>query len=402
MNTPGLTFGLALAAGMLTQVAARRMQVPALILLLAVGVVLGPDVTGVLQPGSLGEALDYVVGMSVAVILFEGGLNLSLGRLRREQTVVRRLVTVGALVTAAGGTLAARFVMGWDLRIALLFGSLVVVTGPTVITPLVRRVSLRRNLRTILEAEGILIDPIGAIGAVVLLEFILASYGPGAQPGVVELLGLPTRLVVGGALGLAGGAAMGALMKREDLVPTGLENVTILALVLALFEISEAIRPESGIMTAAMAGIVVGNMDTHIEAELKQFKEQLTVMLIGLLFVLLAATVEVGAVAALGWQGLATIAVLMLVVRPLGVWLCTLGSDLEVRERLLLSWISPRGIVAAAVASVFAQQLPGGEGGDGAALQALVFAVIAVTVTVQGGTARWVVDRLDLGQSEPS
>lgn len=402
MNTPGLTFGLALAAGMLTQVAARRMQVPALILLLAVGVVLGPDVTGVLQPGSLGEALDYVVGMSVAVILFEGGLNLSLGRLRREQTVVRRLVTVGALVTAAGGTLAARFVMGWDLRIALLFGSLVVVTGPTVITPLVRRVSLRRNLRTILEAEGILIDPIGAIGAVVLLEFILASYGPGAQPGVVELLGLPTRLVVGGALGLAGGAAMGALMKREDLVPTGLENVTILALVLALFEISEAIRPESGIMTAAMAGIVVGNMDTHIEAELKQFKEQLTVMLIGLLFVLLAATVELGAVAALGWQGLATIAVLMLVVRPLGVWLCTLGSDLEVRERLLLSWISPRGIVAAAVASVFAQQLPGGEGGDGAALQALVFAVIAVTVTVQGGTARWVVDRLDLGQSEPS
>lgn len=136
MNTPGLTFGLALAAGMLTQVVARRLQVPELVLLLAVGVVLGPDVTGVLRPDSLGAALDYVVGMSVAVILFEGGLNLSLERLRTEQLVVRRLVTVGALVTAVGGTLAARVLMGWDLTTALLFGTLVVVTGPTVITPL--------------------------------------------------------------------------------------------------------------------------------------------------------------------------------------------------------------------------------------------------------------------------
>lgn len=336
MNTPGLAFALARGAGVLTQVVARRLQVPALVLLLAVGVVLGPDVTGVLRPESRGAALDYVVGMSGAVILFEGGLNLSLGRLRTEQMVVRRLVTLGALVTAVGGTLAARFVMGWDLSVALLFGSLIGVTGPTVMTPLVRRVSLRSNLRTILEAEGVLIDPIGAIGAVVLLEFVLASHGPGAEAGMAELLGLPMRLVVGGVPGVVGGVGMGLLLKREDFLPSGLENVTILALVLALFETAQAIRPESGILAAAVAGIVVGNMDIHIEAELKHFKEQLTVMLIGLLFVLLAVTVELSAVAALGWRGVATIVVLMLVVRPLGVWACTLGSDLTTRARSCL------------------------------------------------------------------
>lgn len=397
--TPGLTFAVALAAGMLTHVVARKLQVPELVLLLAVGVLLGPEILGVIRPESLGTALDYVVGMSVAVILFEGGLNLNLGRLRGEQVIVRRLVTLGALVTAMGGTLAARYLMGWDLRISLLFGSLVVVTGPTVITPLVRRISLRSNLRTILEAEGVLIDPIGAIGAVVVLEFVMTSVEPGVEPGMTQLLGLPTRLLLGAGIGAAGGIAMGLLLRDEEFLPPGLENVTTLALVLALFEVSESIQPESGIMAAAVAGIVVGNMETHVEEELKHFKEQLTVMLLGLLFVLLAGTVELEAIARLGWRGAAVVAVLMLVVRPVSVWLCSLGTGLELRERLFLGWISPRGIVAAAVASLFARTLPETTA-DGAAFQALVFCVIAVTVAVQGGTARWLMERWGLGEKE--
>lgn len=401
IHTPGLTFAVALAAGMLTHVVARKLQVPELVLLLAVGVLLGPEILGVIRPESLGTALDYVVGMSVAVILFEGGLNLNLGRLRGEQVIVRRLVTLGALITAMGGTLAARHVMGWDLRVSFLFGSLVVVTGPTVITPLVRRISVRSNLRTILEAEGVLIDPIGAIGAVVVLEFVLTSAEPGVDPGMTELLRLPTRLLLGAGIGVAGGITMGLLLCNEEFLPRGLENVTTLALVLALFEVSEAIQAESGIMAAAVAGIVVGNMETHVEEELKHFKEQLTVMLLGLLFVLLASTVELEAIAGLGWRGIATVAVLMVVVRPASIWLCSLGTGLDLREKLFLGWISPRGIVAAAVASLFARTLPG-DAADGAAFQALVFSVIAVTVAVQGGTAQWVVDRLGLGADEES
>lgn len=395
MHNPGLTFAVALAAGMLTQVLARKVQVPELMLLLAVGVLLGPEVAGLIRPQSLDFALDYVVGMSVAVVLFEGGLNLNLDRLRREQVIVRRLITIGALVTAMGGSLLAHYVMKWDLRLSLLFGTLVVVTGPTVVTPLVRRISVRPKLRGILEAEGVLLDPIGAIGAVVALEFVMATYSAGTAAGTDALFGLSTTVVAGIVLGAIGGLGMGLLLRDDALLPTGLENVTILALVLVLFEVSEAIRPESGIMAATVAGIVVGNMNSHVEEELKHFKEQLTVMLLGLLFVLLAGTVELEAIVGLGWRGAATVGALMVIVRPVSVWLCSLGTGLDRREKLLLGWISPRGIIAAAVAALVARTLPG-SGAQGAAFQALVFSVIAVTVTLQGGTARWVVERLGL------
>lgn len=235
----------------------------------------------------------------------------------------------------------------------------------------------------------------------VILEVVLTSFAPGIEPGISELLNLPTRLLLGAGIGIAGGIVMGLLLRNEDLLPEGLENVTTLALVLALFELSEAIQAESGIMAAAVAGIVVGNMDTHVEEELKHFKEQLTVMLLGLLFVLLAGTVELEAIVALGWRGAMTVALLMLVVRPVSVWLCSLGTGLERGEVLFLGWISPRGIVAAAVASLFARTLPG-RVADGASFQALVFCVIAATVAIQGGTAQWLVERLGLRAEEAS
>lgn len=389
-RSPALTVAIALAGGMVCQALARHLRVPGIVLLLAAGVLLGPEVAGVVDPAGLGPALQLIVGMSVAVILFEGGLNLNVARLRREATTLRRLVTVGALVTAVCGTLAARWIMGWGWDLAALFGSLVVVTGPTVMTPLLRRIDVRPNLRTILEGEGILIDPVGAVLAVVTLEFVLTLQGAHGGPVATELLGLPSRLVLGGTVGLVGGAVVGILLRFERLIPTGMENVLALSLVLVLFEVSEALQPESGIMAAATAGIVVGNMGTQVEQELKEFKEQLTVLLIGLLFILLAATVRMEAVAALGWPAVATIAVLMLVVRPVNVAVSTWGTDLTFRERAFMSWLAPRGIVAAAVASLFAQWLsaeglPGGE-----ELQAMVFLVIAATVVVQGGTGKMV------------
>ena len=380
LDNPALTFSLALAAGMIAQILAIHLRIPGIVLLLLAGVLLGPDSLDVIRPDTLGHALEILVGLSVAVILFEGGLSLNISRIRKEARTIRLLITVGAVVTAIGGTLAARLFMGWSWTMAILFGTLVIVTGPTVITPLLRRIRVSRNVGTILEAEGVLIDPIGAIVAVVALELVLVT-GPSTT---VELLGLPARLLVGAAVGGVGGFLIGYLMRAEKLISEGMENVFTLSLVLALYAASNAILPESGIMAAVAAGLVVGNMETGLSHELREFKESLTVMLVGLLFVLLAADMRLAEVVALGWGGVVTVLALMLVVRPLAVGVSTAGSTLSWKERGFIAWLGPRGIVAAAVASLFAHSLTAQGVAGGRELRALVFLVIAATVVIQG------------------
>ncbi len=384
LDDPVLTFTFALAAGVVATGLARHLRVPGITLLLLTGLLLGPEVANLVRPGTLGDALTPIVGLSVAVILFEGGLQLNFGRLLRQAVTIRRLITTGALVTLAGATLVGLLVLGWEWNIALLFGTLVVVTGPTVINPITRRIRLRRNLRTILEAEGVLIDPIGAILAVVALEMILAATTEGAATG---FLGLPTRLGLGLVIGSVGGLGIGALLKLPRAVPRGLENVFVLAFVLALFQASNAILPESGIMTVAIAGLVVGNMGTPVDRMLIEFKEQLTSLLVGLLFVLLAAAVPLDDVLALGWRGVAAVVALIVLVRPADVAVSTWGTSLSMRERAFLAWLAPRGIVAFAVSSLFATELAHANmEAEGTALRAMVFLVIAITVVVQGGT----------------
>lgn len=376
-----MTFTIALAAGITVQSAARHLQVPGIILLLLVGAILGPDVANVVRPDTLGGALDILVGLSVAVILFEGGLNLSVSRLRREARAIRLLITLGAAVTAVGAAVAAVWFMGWPRPIAVTFGALIVVTGPTVITPLLRRVRVQKNVSTILEAEGVLIDPIGAILAVVALEWALAETAGGATRG---LLGLPSRLLVGTTVGLVGGGLLALTLRLRRLIPEGLESVFTLSLVLLLYQVSNALQHESGVMEAAVAGLVVGNVGPPVPRELREFKEQLTVLLVGLLFVLLAADVRLSSITSLGWRAMAVVLALMLVIRPVAVALSTWGSGLAWRERAFIAWIGPRGIVAAAVASVFAERLVNAGYPAGEDFRGLVFLVIAVTVIVQG------------------
>ena len=384
LHDPALTFALALTAGVLAQAIARHLRVPGIILLLPTGVLLGPNFANLVRPDSLGAGLQPIVGLAVAVILFEGGLQLNLRRLRREATTIRRLITVGGAVTVTGATIAAMIALGWDGRVALLFGTLVAVTGPTVINPITRRIRLRTNLRTIIEAEGVLIDPIGAILSVVALEVALATTAGGVGTGV---LGLPTRLGLGVLIGLGGGLAMGGLLTLRRPVPVDLQNIFTLALVLALFQVSNAILPESGIMTVAIAGLVVGNMPTRHGRELVEFKEQLTMLLVGLLFVLLAAAVDLGAVTTLGVGGIFTVVILVALVRPLNILISTWGSELKWNEKAFLAWLAPRGIVAFAISSLFATELAHqGMESEGAQLRAMVFLVIATTVVVQGGT----------------
>ncbi|MCR9098122.1 MAG: cation:proton antiporter [bacterium] len=383
---PRLTFALALLAGMIAQALARHLRLPGIVLLLIAGIALGPDGLGWVQPRSLGHGLFSIVDFAVAIILFEGGLNLEMSRLRRSGQAIRRLITWGAVVTLLGGALAAYLFLDWGVMKALLFGGLVVVTGPTVVGPLVSELRLRPKVATLLEAEGVLIDPIGAILSVVILKLALSSADLGplllAQSGA----GL-ARIAAGGVLGIAAGFVLARALRISRLLPDGLENVFVLAAVLLLYAGSETLLSHSGVLAVTVAGVVVGNTRSSVERELREFKDQLTVMLIGLLFVLLAADVRFEQVRALGWEGLAVVAALVLVVRPLGVWLCTRGADLERNERLFLAWVAPRGIVAAAIASLVAADLERAGLEGGIELRALVFLTIAVTVTLAGLTA---------------
>ncbi len=381
---PSFTFALALGAGVVAQLVAGHLRVPSIVPLLAAGILLGPDGLGLILPRSLGEGLFPLVSLAVAVILFEGGLNLDLRRLRREGSAIRRLVTVGALVTAAGGALAAGSIMGWSPRLSILFGALVIVTGPTVIRPLLRNVPLRPRLATVLEAEGVLIDPIGAILAVVTLEIVLT---PSLDSFTSGLLGLFYRLGFGAGAGLAFGFAVVGVLRLRKAIPEGLENLFVIGTALVIFEVCDSVVSESGILAVTVAGVVVGNMETRVSQELGEFSEHLTVGLIGILFVLLAADVRISEVTGLGWPGVASVAVLVFLVRPLGVILSTIGSELDKREKAFLSWVAPRGVVAAAVASLAAVILEESGIAGGAEIRALVFLTIAFTVVVQGGTA---------------
>ncbi len=399
---PALSVALALAVGMLAQSLALHLRVPGIVLLLAAGVLLGPDVLGVIRPGTLGPALQTLVGFAVAVVLFEGGMNLNLAQLRREARSIRQLVTVGAAVTALGGAVAARLLLGWGWTLSLLFGTLVMVTGPTVITPLLRRIKVQRKVATVLEAEGVFGDAIGALVAVVALELVVrpggglgVMAGIHLGPGGLAALAFAVRLGFGLAAGLAGGALIAALL-RSGIVPEGLQNVFTLAFVLAFYQSANSLVPESGIVAVILAGLSVGNRRARVVSELKDFKEQLTVMFIGMLFVLLAADVRLAQVRALGWRGLATVLALMFVVRPLNVLAGTFATSLTLRERAFIAWLAPRGIVAAAVSSLFAQTLAGAGIAGGPELRALVFLVIAVTVVVQGLTGGLVAGFLGL------
>ena len=385
MSHAGLTLAIALAAGVLAQSVSRQVRLPGIVLLLVTGAVLGPEFVSWIEPSTLGDGLFAIVDFGVAIILFEGGLNLQWSRLKRQESSIRGLITVGAAVTLIGATLLAGVVLSWRWDLALLFGSLVVVTGPTVVAPLLRDMRLQPRLRTILEAEGVFIDPVGALLAAALLQVVLA---PAPETLAAEAQRVAASLGFGLAVGVGAGFALVGALRYRLLVAGGYEHIFTLASVVLLFEVCGAVIPESGLMAVTVAGVVVGNFKTRVGEELREFKDRLTVMLVGLLFVLLAADVSVDDVRALGLPGLSVVAGLVLVVRPASVWIATMGLSLSVRERTFIAAVAPRGIVAAAVASITAANLESQGIDGGQSLKALVFLVIGVTVIVSGLTAR--------------
>lgn len=387
---------MAVLAGISAQVVAESLEIPSIVLLLLFGIILGPDGANLLHPHGLGVGLEVLVSLSVAIILFEGGLNLELRELGRVSSSLRNLVTFGILITLIGGGMSAHWLAEFPWSIAFLYSALVVVTGPTVISPLLKQVQVDRRVATLLEGEGVLIDPVGAILAVVVLDTILNS---NASPLEIAS-GLLLRLGIGAIIGGISGWILGFILKRASFLSEDLKNLVVLAGVWGLFGLAQMIRSESGLMATVMAGLVLKASSVPEERLLRRFKGQLTVLCVSVLFVLLAADLSIDSIFALGWGSVWTVITLMLVVRPISVGLCTLNSGLSWRQKLFIGWISPRGIVSASVASLFGILLTqnGINGGD--AIKALVFLTIMMTVFIQGLTARWIARWLKITSSE--
>ncbi len=375
-----------------------RIHLPSILVLLLFGFLAGPF-TGFLNPDVvLGDMLFPVVSISVAVILFEGGASLRLQDLRRIGGTVRNLVTFGALVSWFLGAAAAYYILDPGLAPALLLGAILVVTGPTVILPLLRHVRPTHRVGTTLKWEGILIDPIGAVLAVLVFEAVIAKGFEAAT--AVAVLGLMRTIAVG-TIAAALGVGLLVLFIDRQWVPDFLQSPLSLMIVVAAFAASNVLQPESGLLTATLMGVALANQKRVDVKHIIEFKENLRVLMISSLFILLAARLSIDDLSRLGLREFGFLAALILIVRPIVVGLSTAGSGFNWRERLLMCWIAPRGIVAAAVASIFALELAeaGYTGGD--RLVSITFLVIIATVAVYGLTAAPVARLLGVAEPDP-
>lgn len=395
---PLLSLVLILVLGVGATWLAWKFDLPSILLLLIAGFLAGP-VAGWIDPDALfGELLLPFVSFSVAIILFEGGLSLRTIELEEIGGVVRNLVTVGVVATWAVTAAAAYLLLGLGLDLSLLLGAVLVVTGPTVILPLLRHLRPKGHVGNVLKWEGILIDPIGVILGVVVFEAILVGGVRAATAVVVTTVA--KALLIGGLLGLVGAGLTYLILKRHW-VPGVLHSPATLAIVGAAFVAAEFVQSESGLVAATVMGVVLANRGDLPKRHIIEFKENLRTLLIAFLFVILAARLELSDLAVISPRSLAFLAVLFFVARPLGVWLSTIGSRLSLRERTFLAAMAPRGIVAAAISSVFALEFArlGYPGAD--QLVPITFLVIIGTVGIYGLIAGPLGRRLDIADPNP-
>ncbi len=395
-----LVVGLAiiLTLGMGAEWCAWVLRLPSVLVLLIAGFVAGP-VLGILNPDALlGDALVPLVSVFVAVILFEGSLSLRLADLGPAATVVRRLLTVGLLTTWMLVTAAAVLVLGINLQVAILAGAILVVTGPTVIVPLLLHLRPSGQSGAVLRWEGIMNDPIGAVLAVLVYEGI--SAGGLESAGIVVAVALVRTVLFGGLLGVLGAAVIVVSLKRY-LLPDFLHSPVALALAVAVFSASNVGQPDSGLLAVTVMGIVLANQGSVNIGHIAEFKEKLRILLISTLFIVLAARIDVALLVSLLPEGLLFLALLIVLVRPLSVFLATAGSGVTLQEKVFMSWLAPRGIVAASIASVFALRLDALGYADARLMESIILIAIVGTVVVYGFTTAPVARRLGLAEQRP-
>ena len=387
--------------GIIAQWFAWKFKIPAILPLILIGLFVGPVSTFLSEDGAQwiqpiwngekgffpGESLFYFVSLAIGIILFEGGLTLKRGEITKVGPVIGKLITLGSLITFVGAGVATHFVFGLSWKISFLFSALIIVTGPTVITPILRNIPLKKDISAVLKWEGILIDPIGALVAVLVFEFIsIEDQDAGYTREAFMEFG--KIVLIGFAFGISGGYALYMAIKKK-LIPHFLLNVVSLSVVLLVFVQSDLFAHESGLLSVVVMGMFLGNSNLPNLKELLYFKESLSVLLISILFILLAANISLDEMLLVfNWQTALLLAVIIFILRPLGVFLSTTNSPLKTNEKLFISWVGPRGIVAAGIASLFGTKLvllgePGAE-----YITPLVFSVVLVTVLLNATTAR--------------
>jgi len=394
----GLLWGVTVFAGAGARLLAAVSKLPGVVLLLLSGLLIGRSGLGLVEPLDLGSGLGTVVGLLVSLVLFDGGLNL---RFPGEtiKTTVQRIAVLRLLLSLGAGLMAAHWLAGLNWSVAAVFSAIVLATGPTVVTPLVRQMRLASPLGDILEAEGLVLEPIGAVLALLLLELVL-----GDLHGWRELVvGLLLRLGGGVLIGAGVGWVLSEMLRRlKPDQATGLPLQLTLGMLFLMYGVSEWLLPESALPASVAAGIVVGRRPATNIADLEALIQQLAQLAITMLFPLLAADVSWAELSPLGWGGISCVLVLMLVVRPIAVGAATTGLPLNGRQRFFLGWLAPRGIVTASVASLFSIRLEQAGILGAGRLQGLVFLTILMTVGLQGLTAQPLARALGLIEPEPA
>ncbi|MBJ7879637.1 cation:proton antiporter [Gelidibacter salicanalis] len=389
--------------GILAQWVAWKFKIPAILPLILIGLLVGPIAAEYLSSdGSKwiepiyngekglfpGESLFYFVSLAISIILFEGGLTLRVKEIKNVGPVISKLITVGSLVTFFGAAVAAHFIFYLSWEMSFLFSALIIVTGPTVITPILRNIPLKQDVSAVLRWEGILIDPIGALVAVLVFEFI--SVDAGGAFTKTAFIEFGKIVLFGSTFGFAFAHGLNFIINKR-LIPHYLLNVFALASVLGVFVLADTFAHESGLLAVVVMGMVLGNSNSPYLKELLYFKESLSVLLVSILFILLAANINMEDLLLIfNWNTVVLFAIVVFVLRPIGVFLSTYNSSLQLNEKLFISWVGPRGIVAAGIASLFGLKLAKNGVPDAEYITPLVFMIVLGTVLLNATTARYV------------
>ncbi len=392
----GLLWGITVFAGACARLFSSFTGFPSVVILLLSGLFIGRSGLGLVEPLDLGQGLETIVGLLVCLVLFEGGLNLKLPEGNIRNTVLK-ISLVRLFISLSAGIFIAHWLAGLSWQVAGIYSAIVLATGPTVVSPLVEQIKLASPLSEVLKAEGLLLEPIGAVLALLLLELTL-----GDLRGINDVfVALMQRLGGGVLIGLSTGWLLSEILKKiKNQASFGIELQVTLGFIFLVYGICEYFLPESGLPASVAAGFIVGKREVIDKERLDNLIGELAQLAITVLFPLLAADVSWGELSPLGWGGVVCVFMLMVIVRPISIWIATIGRDLNLKEKIFLAWLAPRGIVTAAVASLFSIRLEQAGILGAGRLQGLVFLTILMTVGIQGLSAKPLANRLELGQKK--
>jgi NhaP-type Na+/H+ or K+/H+ antiporter len=392
----GLLWGITVFAGACARLISSVSGFPSVVILLISGLFIGRSGLGLVEPLDLGQGLETIVGLLVCLVLFEGGLNLKLPEGNIRNTVLR-ISLIRLFISLSAGIFIAHWLAGLSWPVAGVYSAIVLATGPTVVSPLVDQIKLVSPLSEVLKAEGLVLEPIGAVLALLLLELIL-----GDLHGIKEVfIALMQRLGGGVLIGISSGWLLSEILKKiKNEASFGIELQVTLGFIFLVYGICEYILPESGLPASVASGFIVGKREIIDKERLDNLIGELAQLSITVLFPLLASDVSWGELSPLGWGGIICVLMLMIIVRPISISLATMGGELDVKQRVFLSWLAPRGIVTAAVASLFSIRLEQAGVLGAGRLQGLVFLTILMTVGIQGLTARPLANFLNLIEKE--